>query len=91
MGGAYPPTRPHHLFATPHALTGPQTNLDRAALALAGTMTVVSAALAVLVSTWWLLLTVFVGLKLLQASVTGVCPAARVFRRLGVDAGCAFR
>lgn len=66
-------------------------NLDRAVLALAGTMTVVSAALAVLVSTWWLLLTVFVGVNLLQASVTGFCPAAHVFRRLGVDAGCAFR
>lgn len=66
-------------------------NLDRAVLALAGTMTLVSVALAVLVSTWWLLLTAFVGLNLLQASVTGVCPAAHVFRRLGVDAGCAFR
>jgi len=66
-------------------------NLDRAVLALAGTMTVVSVALAILVSTWWLVLTAFVGLNLLQASVTGVCPAAHVFRRLGVDAGCAFR
>ena len=66
-------------------------NLDRAVLALAGTMTVVSVLLAVLVSTWWLLLTAFVGLNLLQASVTGFCPAAHVFRRLGVHAGCAFR
>ena len=66
-------------------------NLDRAVLGLAGTMTVASVALAVLVSTWWLLLTVFVGLNLLQASVTGFCPAAHIFRRLGVDPGCAFR
>ena len=66
-------------------------NLDRAVFGLAGTMTVASVALAALVSSWWLLLTAFVGLNLLQASVTGFCPAAYVFRRLGVAPGCAFR
>ena len=66
-------------------------NLDRAVLGLAGAMTVARVALAVFVSTWWLLLTVFVGLNLLQASVTGFCPAATVFRRFGVEAGCALR
>ncbi|CAM3571278.1 DUF2892 domain-containing protein [Nocardioides marinus] len=66
-------------------------NLDRAVLALAGTITLVSALLAALVSPWWLLLTAFVGLNLLQSSVTGFCPAAAVFRRLGLSSGCAFR
>lgn len=66
-------------------------NLDRAVLTLAGSMILVSALLAALVSTWWLLLTVFVGLNLLQSSFTGFCPAAIVFRRLGVTSGCAFR
>lgn len=66
-------------------------NLDRAVLGLAGTMTIASVALAALVSTWWLLLTAFVGLNLLQASVTGFCPAAHIFRRFGVAPGCAFR
>ncbi|WP_300644333.1 DUF2892 domain-containing protein [Nocardioides sp.] len=66
-------------------------NLDRAVLALAGTMTLVSALLAALVSPWWLLLTAFVGLNLLQSSVTGFCPAAMVFRRAGLASGCAFR
>lgn len=66
-------------------------NLDRAVLALAGTMVLVSALLAALVSTWWLLLTAFVGLNLLQSSVTGFCPAAIVFRRLGLSSGCACR
>lgn len=46
-------------------------NLDRAVLALAGTMVLIS----VLASSWWLLLTTFVGLNLLQSSVTGFCPA----------------
>lgn len=65
-------------------------NIDRAVLALAGTMVLISAVLAATVSTWWLLLTGFVGLNLLQSSVTGFCPAALVFARLGVRSGCAF-
>ena len=51
----------------------------------------VSVLLAVLASTWWLLITAFVGLNLLQSSITGFCPAAVIFRRLGVEGGCAFR
>lgn len=65
--------------------------IDRAVLSLAGTVVLVSALLSALVSPWWLLLTAFVGLNLLQSGVTGVCPAATVFRRLGLPAGCAFR
>lgn len=66
-------------------------NLDRAVLLLAGSMILLSALLASLVSPWWLLLTTFVGLNLVQSSITGFCPAAVVFRRLGVSSGCAFR
>jgi len=65
-------------------------NLDRAILALAGTLTLAGVALAALVSPWWLLLAGFVGLNQLQASITGICPAASVLRRLGLPAGCAF-
>lgn len=66
-------------------------NLDRAVLALAGGMVLLSVLLAAVLSPWWLLLTGFVGLNLLQSSVTGFCPAAVVFRRLGVRQGCASR
>lgn len=66
-------------------------NLDRAVLAFAGVMVLLSAALTYFVSPWWLLLTAFVGLNLAQASVTGFCPAAIVFGKLGVKSGCAFR
>jgi len=66
-------------------------NIDRAVLTLAGTIVLVSVLLAVLVSTWWLLLTAFVGLNLLQSSFTGFCPAGVIFRRLGLESGCAFR
>lgn len=66
-------------------------NIDRAVMLLAGSIVLVSVTLAVTVSQWWLLLTAFVGANLLQASVTGLCPAAYALRRLGVKPGCAFK
>ena len=66
-------------------------NLDRAVLAFAGLMVLASLALAHFISPLWLWLTAFVGANLLQASVTGFCPAAMVFRKLGVAGGCAFK
>ena len=65
--------------------------IDRAVMAFAGVMVLVSMALAHFVSPWWFLLTAFVGLNLIQASFTGFCPAAIAFKRLGVKAGQAFR
>jgi hypothetical protein len=49
-----------------------------------------SLVLTLAVSSWWLLLTAFVGLNLLQASFTGCCPAAVHRGRFGVPSGCAF-
>ncbi len=65
-------------------------NVDRAVLTLAGSLVLLSLALAWLVNPYWLLLTAFVGLNLLQASFTGFCPAAMIFRRLGLKTGPAF-
>lgn len=65
-------------------------NIDRAVLALAGTLTLVSVVLATLLSPWWLLLAAFVGANQLQASITGFCPAAMILGRFGVPTGCAF-
>ncbi|WP_422001283.1 YgaP family membrane protein [Reyranella sp.] len=65
-------------------------SIDRAVMALAGIMILLSLVLAVLYSPYWLLFTAFVGLNLLQASFTGFCPAAIIFKRLGLKAGCAF-
>ena len=54
---------------------------------LAGSMTLLSVALASFVSPWWLLLACFVGLNLIQSAFTGFCPPTLVLRRLGwVDA-----
>lgn len=66
-------------------------NLDRAVMAFAGLMILLSLVLTHFVSPWFWLFTAFIGLNLLQASVTGFCPAAIVFRKLGVNSGCAFK
>lgn len=65
-------------------------NVDKAVLAFAGLMVLLSVALTFWVSSWWMLLAAFVGLNLLQAAFTGFCPAARVFRRFGLAPGSAF-
>ncbi len=64
--------------------------IDRAVMAFAGFMTLLSLALAQFYSPYWLLLTAFVGLNLIQASFTGFCPAAIVFKKLGCSSGSAF-
>ena len=64
--------------------------IDRAVLFFAGCVVLVSVALGAFVSPWWLLLTAFAGVNMLQASITGLCPAAWVFRKLGVKPGVAF-
>ena len=65
-------------------------NIDRAVLAFAGFVVLTGLALSLLYSPYWLLLTAFAGLNMIQASVTGFCPAATVFRKLGLKAGYAF-
>ncbi len=56
-------------------------SLERALFALAGGMTLLSAALAWLVSPWFLLLTAFVGLNQWIFVAFGDCPASLVLRR----------
>ena len=50
---------------------------------LAGTMVLLSVALAHFVSPWWLLLTCFVGLNLIQSAFTGFCPPTIFLTKLG--------
>lgn len=65
--------------------------VDRAVMMFAGFVILVSLALGVAVSPYWYFLTAFVGLNLIQASLTGFCPAAIIFKRLGIKTGCAFQ
>ena len=70
-------------------------SLDRVINAMAGTFILLSLSLGVEASPIfhkvnWLWFTVFVGANLLQASLTGFCPAAIIFKKLGVKPGVAF-
>ena len=49
-------------------------NIDRAVLMLAGTMVLISLALAWLVSPYWLVLTALVGVNMFQAALSGLLP-----------------
>ncbi|AGA33060.1 Rhodanese-related sulfurtransferase [Thioalkalivibrio nitratireducens DSM 14787] len=64
--------------------------IDQLVLAVAGTVVLLSALLAWLVSPAWLLLTAFVGLNLLQSAFTGFCPLALILKKMGVSPGQAF-
>ena len=43
------------------------------------------------VNPWWICLSIFAGLNMVQAAFTGLCPAAMVFKKLGAKPGAAFR
>lgn len=65
-------------------------SLDRSVLAFAGVMVLLSVVLTVAVSPLFVWFTVFIGANMLQSAFTGLCPAAFVFRKLGIKPGCAF-
>jgi hypothetical protein len=63
--------------------------LERLLFALAGSMTLLSIGLAVLVSPWFLLLTAFVGVSQWLYVTVGACPASLVLERVvGVEREC---
>ena len=62
----------------------PPMSLDRAIMAFAGVMILLSLVLTHFVSPWFWLLTAFVGLNLLQSAFTGFCPAGMVMKRMGI-------
>jgi hypothetical protein len=59
--------------------------IERILFALAGTMTLLSVLLAVTVSSWFLLLTAFVGANQWLYVTVGNCPASLVLRRFGAQ------
>ena len=60
---------------------------ERAIRILAGTMVLISLGLGFFVSQWWYLLTVFVGLNLIQSGFTGFCPPQKLLARMGLKEG----
>jgi len=65
--------------------------VDRAVFVFAGLVVLVGVGLGHFVSPWWLLLSAFAGLNMIQAAFTGFCPAAMAFKALGIRPGAAFR
>ena len=66
-------------------------NIDRSVTLFAGAMVVLSVVLTTYVSHWFVLLALFVGLNLIQSSLTGFCLVAKLFRAMGLKPGCAFQ
>jgi hypothetical protein len=62
--------------------------LERVLFAMAGTMSLVSAVLAAIVSPWFLLLTAFVGVNQWMYVMLRGCPASVVLKRFGVAPHC---
>lgn len=58
--------------------------VERALRLMAGVMVLLSVALTYYVSRYWMWLTVFVGLNLLQSGFTNWCPAMAILRAAGL-------
>ena len=65
-------------------------SIDRIVLAFAGSVILISLALAHFHNPNWLWLTTFVGANLLQAAFTGFCPLAKMLKAIGKQPGQAF-
>jgi hypothetical protein len=63
--------------------------VERGLRLLAGIVVLLSLALAHFLSPYWLWLTAFVGVNLLQSALTNWCPSMPILRALGLkDANC---
>lgn len=65
--------------------------LDRIVLIFAGFVVLLGVILSLTVHPWWIGLSAFAGLNMIQAGFTGFCPAAMIFKALGVRPGTAFK
>lgn len=65
-------------------------NIDRLVFGIAGFMVLLGLALGIWVHPYAFALSAFVGLNLLQASITGFCPLAKILKKMGLKTGCAF-
>ncbi|MCL1141599.1 YgaP family membrane protein [Shewanella gaetbuli] len=59
-------------------------SIERAIMAFAGLMVLLSLVLTATVSHHFIWLTAFVGANLFQSAFTGFCPAAMVMKKLGL-------
>ena len=62
--------------------------MEKMTRVIAGTFILISVALAIWVSPWWLLWTTFIGANLVQSAFTGWCLAEKILRKFGVQGSC---
>jgi len=65
-------------------------SIDRAVLVFAGFMILLSLLLTYFVHPGFVWFTAFIGVNMIQSAFTGFCPAATIFRKLGLRPGTAF-
>ena len=61
--------------------------IDRMVLVFAGFVVLLGVTLAWLVNPWWILLSAFAGLNMMQAAFTGFCPPEILLRKLSANNG----
>jgi hypothetical protein len=61
--------------------------VERGLRLMAGVMVLLSVALTFYASRYWMLLTVFIGLNLLQSAFTNWCPGMSILRVIGLKEG----
>jgi hypothetical protein len=66
-------------------------SIDRIVMAFAGAVILISIILSLVYSSYWLILTAFVGANLFQAAFTGFCPLAIILKKIGMKPGMAFK
>ena len=65
-------------------------SIDRAILVFAGIMVLFSLLLTHFVHPGFIWFTAFIGVNMIQSAFTGFCPAAMIFRKLGLGQASAF-
>jgi len=65
-------------------------NIDKWVFRIAGCMILMSLFLSWVHSPYWLWVTVFSGVNMLQASFTGFCPMVMALKKFGIMPGQAF-
>ncbi|WP_316860271.1 DUF2892 domain-containing protein [uncultured Cohaesibacter sp.] len=65
-------------------------SLDRSVMAFAGFMILLSVILTLYVHPLFVWFTVFIGANMIQSAFTGFCPAAMIFKKIGIKPGTAF-
>ena len=59
-------------------------SIERAVMVMGGIMVMLTTALGLLHHVYWHYFTAFIGFNMLQSAFTGFCPAAMIFKAMGM-------